>query len=370
MNICVNSGMLDDEKAMWLPFSSANGLFKLDNNKLKYITSFSDVIDDEWEIEQVVSYDKNMFYFSKRKYVVWKYDRKTNELVKIIFSNKNPIFITSCIVDKEKVWIFPKEFDCPIIKFNLDTLSAVEVPWNVINIESKELYSMEELIGTSITKSVYHEGKIFIANRNRENIVLIVLDCENNSMIGIRIEDAVRINCLGIENGWIRILYYSKNKKSIFLKANLENSMEQISIDITEKARLLDGPEMKYLRMICVEKYSYIFPKRKDNVLVINEEKGICEYLYDLDDNIKQIACYNLQWLLDKKQILIFSSENKDIHFMEFNENGRIKEIKEIDLYIEEQESKKLLRKLFTQKYLINESYNISCEDYISGLSD
>lgn len=364
-------GAYTDGKCLWLPSKEMNALYNMDifTKEIKYIGVFPDCLNDmSWTIKKVTEYHDKVFFFSANSYQIWGLDKATNNIETYIGCNQSAGLITNVEIIQDEAWIIPNNFISPIVCFDLQKKVGSVFQWD------KGQYRD---CGTgSFTRTAKLKNKIYFATRNKDDIHLCVLDCEQKKMTVHDIRELSLVNCIGIKDDKLWMFGENRERKNVFLKYDIHTLQCAESYESMLSEELMEKGGLQYFSMGIFQDSLILNPAWAKKIILYdldsNEEKYI-EYPDEFSSILEKVSgvifdtvmclegkIYFMPYLIPKFLVLDMKDLTFQVTDMEVDEIEYVKALKEIcseggmNLY----ESRYLsIRQIFTA--MKNEDNNI-----------
>lgn len=356
MGISCYSGYVNKSKKMWVPSAEINSVFSLDNGEINHVFSYDIGNEKACGIIKICEAEDELFCFERNQYKYWKYNKKTRNITGKLFSSAKG-YITSGVFENDYVWLFPYDFNSPISIVSLFDETVTELRWS----DDAEL-SMN-LAGTSMIKSYYYNGNIYLANRNENNVYLIKINCFARKITYKKLDNIKRINAVAASEQYVYVLCLNSNNKTVVRKYDITKHIIDEEIDVSEYVVIHNINSLEYVRMVYFNNSLLIFSIKSDEVIIVDSMKTI-SVLKDCEEIVVKNSCYDYQIIDD--ECFIFSLDS----------NGFYRILKNKDRFVYVNESIKFDEECYTnalkercvKESMLVETDNIKLDSYIGGL--
>ena len=357
MGISCYSGYVDEHKTVCIPSAEISSVFLLDENREVTDVFLYEVSNDkDCGIIKICEVENEIFCFERNQYKYWKFNKITRNIEGTIFSNIKG-YITSAVIENKNVWLFPLDFSSPIVIVSLIDETITELQWH------GDKTFINKLVGTSMIKSYYSNGYIYLANRNENNIYLIEINCSTRNIKYKKIEDIKRINAVAAGEQHVYVLCLKLNDRTIVKKYNMQNFLLDEEIEVSEYVKIHNINPLEYGRMIYFGNSLLIFSINKGDVIIVDNKKVISE-LKNQEGVIVKNSCYDYQLIDD--ECFIFSLDNKGFYRILKNNNGFVWVDESIKINEEYYTSAFIERQ--TEGKVLVETNNINLNSFIKSL--
>lgn len=279
-------GTYTDGKEFWLPSKEMNALYCMNTSdrSVKYRGLFPECLNDRaWDIKRVIEYRDELFFFSIYAYQVWKLNRKTNEIKEITYCTHSVSQITNIEMVQDEVWVIPNSFRSPIIFFDLQEEKGHLFQW-----DSEAYWNY----GTgSFTRTARAGDKLYFATRNKNDIHLCVLDCQQKTILFERLDTLSLIQCIGIKNDRLWVFGEDVQKRNVLQEYDRITLQKRVSHEMVLPEKLMETGGLSYFLMAVFDKNLLLIPAWAKEII-----------LFDLETKQEKIIEYPEEFLLELKK--------------------------------------------------------------------